>query len=88
MILLKTQNIQLRAPTYLKNDQDKKVITSIQSVWVTRPTRKHSGAISACLGPISSVWHKFWGFEATLRQFENELLGFRTAFCFVNISVP
>ena len=29
--------IQLRAPTYFENDQDKKVITSIQSVWVTRP---------------------------------------------------
>ena len=63
MILLKTQIIQLRAPTYFENDQDKKVITSIQSVWVTRPTRNHLGAISACLGPASSAWHKFGGFD-------------------------
>ena len=87
MILLKTQIIQLRAPTYFENDQDKKVITSIQSVWVTRPTRNHLGAISACLGPVSSAWHKYGGFEATMRQYEYELIGFRTAFCFVNISV-
>ena len=44
MILLKTQIIQLRAPTNFKNNQDKKVITSTQSVWVTR---NHLGAISA-----------------------------------------
>ena len=43
---------------------------------------------SACLGPVSSAWHKFGGFEATMRKYEYELIGFRPAFCFVNISVP
>ena len=36
------------------------VITSIQSVWVTRPPRHHLAAIKARLGPIGRAWSKFW----------------------------
>ena len=64
----------------------KTAITSIQSVWVTRPTRSDLGAIRARLGPVYGAWHKFGGFEATMRQREYELIYYRTTFCFVNIS--
>ena len=66
----------------------KTVITSIESAWVTRPTRSHLGAIRARLGPVGGAWRKFCGFEATMRQYEYELICFRTAFCFVNFSAP
>ena len=61
---------------------------TVQSVWVTRPTRSHLGAIWAHLGPVGGTWHKFCGFKVTLRQYKYEFICFRTAFCFVNISAP
>ena len=60
----------------------------IQIVWVTRPSRSDFGAINAHLGHACEAWHKFCGFEATMRQNEYELICFRTGFCFVNILVP
>ena len=81
MIVIKTQIIWFRAPTYFENDQDKTVLTSIQSVWVTRPTRSHFGATWARLGPFGGAWRKFCGFEATIRQYEHELICFRTLGC-------
>ena len=64
----------------------KTVITSIQSVWVTRPTWSHLGAIRACLGPVGGFMRTFCGFEASVRQYEYELIGFRTAFWPPNIT--
>ena len=66
----------------------KTVITSIQSNWVTRPTRSDLGAIRARFGPVFGAWRKFCSFEATVRQHKYELICFRTAFCFVNILAP
>ena len=43
----------------------KSVISSSQSVLVTRPTRSQFGAIMPRLGPVGGAWHKFDGFEAT-----------------------
>ena len=87
--MVKTQIIWFRGPIYFENYQDKKrVLTSIQLVCVTRPTRRHLGAIRARLGPVGGALCKFWGFEATMRQHEYELICFRTAFCFVNILPP
>ena len=51
----------------------KTVITSIQSVRVTRPTRSHLEASRACLGVIGRAWRKFCVFEATMRQYKFEL---------------
>ena len=84
----KLKFILLRVPTNFKNDQDKTVITSIQSVWVTRPSRSDLGAISAHLGQACGSCHKFCGFEATMRQNKYELICFRTAFCFVIFFPP
>ena len=64
------------------------VITSIQSVWVTRPSRSDLGAIRACLGPVCRAWHKFCSFKASMRQYKYELICFRTTFCFANFSAP
>ena len=72
----------------LKTTKIKTVLTSIQLVCVTRPTRRHLGAIRACLGPVGGALRKFGSFEATMRQHEYEWICFRTAFCFVNILVP
>ena len=66
----------------------KTVITSIQSNWVTRPTRSNLGAIRARFGPVFGAWRKFCSFEATVRQHKYELICFRTASCFVNILAP
>ena len=54
----------------------KAVITSIQSVWVTRPTRSCLKAIRARLWPIGGAWSKFCGFEAFMRidLFQNCIL--------------
>ena len=49
----------------LKMIMIKTIITSIQSVLVTRSPRNHLGAIRARLGPVGGAWHKFCGFEAT-----------------------
>ena len=46
------------------------------------------GAIRAHLGPVGGALCKFWGFEATLRQHEYEMICFRTVFYFVNILAP
>ena len=62
--------------------QMKSVIISIQSVWVIMPTRSHLGSY------LGGAWHKFCSFEATMRQCKYELICYRTAFCFVNISTP
>ena len=56
MILTQTQIIQFRALTYFENDQDKTVITFIQSVLVTRPTMSNLGAIRAHPGPDARAW--------------------------------
>ena len=69
----------------MKTTKIRTVLTSIQIVCVTRPIRRHLGAIRACLGPVGGALSKFWGFEATMRQHEYEFIRFRTAFCFVNI---
>ena len=69
----------------LKTPKIKTVLTSIQLVCVTRPTTCHLGAIRDRLGPVGRALRKFWGFEATMRQHEHELIYFRTLFCFVNI---
>ena len=73
MSLIKTQIIQFRAPTYFKNDQDKRVITSIQSAWVTRPPRElamsNLGAFRAHLGPAVRALRKFCIFDATMSQY-------------------
>ena len=78
----------LELPHILKTTKIKTVITYIPSVWVTRPTRSHLGATWAHLGPVGGAWHKFCGFEVTLRQCKYELICFRTAFFFVNNSTP
>ena len=83
---LKLFNFEL--PKNLKMIKIKIVKISIQSDWVTWPTRSDLGAIRARLGPVFEAWRKFCSFEATMRQFEYELICFRTAFCFVNISAP
>ena len=64
------------------------VITSIQSVWVTRPSRSNLGAIRAHLGPVCGAWRKFCGFKASMWQYKYELICFRTAFCFAHFSAP
>ena len=56
MILTQTQIIKFRALTYFENDQDKTVITFIQSVLVTRPTMSNLGAIRANPGPDVRAW--------------------------------
>ena len=84
----KLKFILLRVPTDFENDQDKTVITSIQSFWVTRPSRSDLGAISARFWQACGAWRKFWGLEATMRQYRYEFICFRTGFCFVNILVP
>ncbi len=66
----------------------KTVITSIQSVWVTRPTRSHLGVLRVHLGLVGGAWCKFCGFKATMRHHEYELICFRTIFCVVKISAP
>ena len=43
----------------LKTTKIKTVLTSIQLVCVTRPTRRHLGAIRACLGPVRGALCKF-----------------------------
>ena len=83
---LKLFNLELQH--ILKMIKIKTVISSIQSVWVTRPTRSHLKATGARLGPIGGAWRKFCGFEATMRQCGFELTCFRTTFCFINISAP
>ena len=80
----KLKFILLRVPTDLENDQDKTVITSIQSFWVTRPSRSDLGAIRARFWQACGAWRKFWGLEATMRQYRYEFICFRTGFCFVN----
>ena len=50
------------------------VITSIQSVWVTRPSRSDLGAIRARLGQVCGAWPKFCGFKASMRQYKYELI--------------
>ena len=72
----------------LKTTKIKTVLTSIHLVCVTRPTRCHVGAIRARLGPFGGALRKFWGFEATMRHHDNELICSRTAFCFINILGP
>ena len=66
-ILIKTQIIWYRALTYFENVYDKNSYNIYQSVWVTRPTRSHLGAIRTRLGPVGGVWHKCCCFEATMR---------------------
>ena len=58
---------------------------SIQSNWVTWPTRSDLGAIRARLGPVYGARHKFGGFEAIMRQHDDL---FRTTFCSGNILAP
>ena len=67
-ILIKTE--------IFKTIKIKTVITSIQilSLWATRPTKNHLGAIRAPLGPIGGALCKFCGYEATMRQHEYELI--------------
>ena len=88
MILIKTQIIWFRAPPFCENNYDKNSTNIFHSVWVTRPTSSHLGAIRARLGPVGGDWRQFCVFEATMRQYEHELICFRTAFRFVNISSP
>ena len=87
MIVIKAQVI-CRLPHILKMIKIKTVVTSIQSVWVTRPNRSHLKPTRACIWPIGGFWNKFCCFEATLRQYEFEFTCFRTAFCFKYISAP
>ena len=84
----KLKLFDLELPQILKTIEIKLVITSIQLVWVTRPTRSHLGAIRACFGPVCGAWCKFCCFEAPLRQYEYEMINFKIRFCFLNISAP
>ena len=84
----KLKLFDLDLPKFLKKIKIKTVITSIQSDWVTRLTRSDLGAIRARLGPVFGAWCKFCSFEPTMRQYKYELICFRIAFCFVNISAP
>ena len=43
----------------LKTTKIKTVLTSIQLVCVTRPTRRHLGAIRTRLGPVGRALRKF-----------------------------
>ena len=78
--------MRLRFGLYLGNQVSdfQTVLTSTQSVWVSRPTRSYLGAIRARLGPFGGAWQKLCGFEATIIQSEYEMIGFRTAFSFVS----
>ena len=51
----------------------KTVITSIQSVWVTSPSRSDLGPIRARLGSVCGAWRKFCGFEATMKQYNTNM---------------
>ena len=42
----------------LKTTNIKTVMTSIQLVCITRPTRRYLGTIRACLGPVGGDLHK------------------------------
>ena len=86
--LSKLKLFNLELPEILKMIKTITVITSIQSVWVTRPSRSDLGAIRACLGPVCRAWHKFCSFKASMRQYKYELICFRTTFCFANFSAP
>ena len=86
--LSKLNLFNLELPEILKMIKTITVITSIQSVWVTRPSRSDLGAIRACLGPVCRAWHKFCSFKASMRQYKYELICFRTTFCFANFSAP
>ena len=83
---LKLFNLEL--PQISKMIKRITVITSIQSVWVTRPSRSNLGAIRAHLGPVCGAWRKFCGFKASMWQYKYELICFRTAFCFAHFSAP
>ena len=61
---LKPKWFDLELPNISKTTKIKTVITSIPSVWVTRPTRSHFGAIRAHLGPVGRACCTFCGFEA------------------------
>ena len=63
-------------------------ILKVLTVCVTRPTGPHLGAIITHLGPVRRALHKFWGFEANMRQHEYAIICFRTLFCSANILVP
>ena len=86
--LSKLKLFNLELPEILKMIKTITVITSIQSVWVTRPSRSDLGAIRTRLGPVCRAWHKFCGFKASMRQYKYELICFRTTFCFANFSAP
>ena len=66
----KLKLFDLELPQILKTIEIKLVITSIQLVWVTRPTRSNLGAIRAHFGPVCRAWHKFCSFEATMRWYD------------------
>ena len=72
----------------LKTIKIKTVLTSMQSVCVTRPSRYHLRAYRAHLGPLGGALHTFWSFEANMRQQEYAMICFRSLFCFVYILVP
>ena len=84
----KLKLFDLELPQILKTIEIKLVITSIQLVWVTRPTRSHLGAIRACFGPVCGAWRKICCFKAPMRQYEYEMINFKIRFCFFNISAP
>ena len=84
----KLKLFDLELPQILKTIEIKLVITSIQWVWVTRPTRSHLEAIMARLAPVCGAWFKISGFEATTRRYEYELICLRIAFSFVNFLAP
>ena len=52
---LKAWSLFLYVLYILKTTKIKTVLTSIQLVCVTRPTRCHLGAIRACLGPVGGA---------------------------------
>ena len=86
--MVKTHFFDLEVLYILKTNKIKTVLTSIQSVWVTRPSRSNLGAIRAHLGPVCGAWRKFCGFKASMWQYKYELICFRTAFCFAHFSAP
>ena len=57
--LSKTQFFDLEVLYFLKTTKIKTVLTSIQLVCVTRPTRRHLGAIRARLGPVGGALREF-----------------------------
>ena len=55
----KLKFFDLEVPYILKTIKIRTVLTSVQSVCVSRPTRHHLGAYRACLGPVGGALYEF-----------------------------